>query len=86
MKTKLLMVLALILCSAVLMMQFMAPAVNAEKFSYLDIVAAAAHYMIKPGQPGYNATIVAEYDFAKVGYINLMDLVTMLVNYSKPLH
>jgi hypothetical protein len=79
-KAKLLVILALTLCSAVFITQFMAPMANA--WNSLDVVAAASHYMIMPGEQGYNATIVAKYDITHSGTINLLDLVSMMTNYT----
>ena len=83
MKAKLLVIVALTLCSAVFMMQFMAPMANARKAATLsDIVLAASQYGLKPSDHGYNATIVAKYDVCHYGVINMIDLVTLIGNYT----
>jgi hypothetical protein len=79
-KAKLLVILALTLCSAVFMTQFMAPMAHA--WTLTDIAAAASKYDIKSGTSGFNATIVAKYDIGHYGYINMLDLVSMLTNYT----
>ena len=83
MKAKLLVILALTLCSAVFMTQFMAPMANAAKgYTLSDIVLAASQYGLKPSDSGYNATIVAKYDVCHYGVICMMDLVTLIGNYT----
>jgi hypothetical protein len=75
--------LALTLCSAVFMSQFMAPMANATKGATLsDIVLAASQYGLKAGDPNYNATIVAKYDVCHYGIINMIDLTTLIGNYT----
>ena len=80
MKAKLLVIVALTLCSALFMMQFMAPMANAWKLA--DIVAVSSHYMIMSGQHGYSAAIVAKFDVTHSGTINMLDLVSMLTNFT----
>jgi hypothetical protein len=56
---------------------------NARKAATLsDIVLAASQYGLKPSDPGYNATIVAKYDVCHYGVINMIDLVTLIGNYT----
>lgn len=95
MKVKLLVILALTLCTPLFMASFMAPMANAKKSvpqtTFLGIVRCASQFGLQPGQSGYNATIVAKYDVdyynvtgktGPDGPINMIDLVTLLLNYT----
>jgi hypothetical protein len=84
----LMVIVALVLCTPLLM----TPMANAKRgATILDVTAAASQYHLNPGDPGYNATIVAKYDFdydtgadklGPDGPINILDLVTLIYNYT----
>jgi hypothetical protein len=81
-KAKLLVILALTLCSAVFTTQFMAPMANAKKGASLeDVVLAASQYGL-PLNVG-NSSIILKYDVCNPGGpINMLDLVSLLSNYT----
>jgi hypothetical protein len=66
------------------MAPLIAPIANAKPgITILDITVAASQYELKPGDHGYNATIVAKYDISDPGGpINMIDLVTLAGNYT----
>lgn len=54
------------------------------KVDILDVVLASKQYMLKSSDSGYNATIVGRADLAPPynGVINILDMVTMVSNYT----
>ena len=83
----------LILISTMLLL--MAPAVRAPngipgdinedgKVDISDVVLAASQYGLKPGDAGYNSTIVEKADLAPPfnGVINMLDMVTITYHYT----
>ena len=89
MKLKLLVIFALIMTMPLLFIVPKARALNPGDIdgdghvTILDVVKAASQYMLKPGDQGYNATIVSRADIAPPydGVINILDLVTIIRYY-----
>jgi hypothetical protein len=88
-KAKLLVIFALTMTMPLL---FIVPRARALKpgdingdghVNILDVVLAATQYLLKPGDPGYNSTIVSRADLAPPynGIVDILDLVTLTCYY-----